>query len=56
MSLSAPRMHLQLAVCIATLHSACVSGPGEPVTRTAIQALHCAHLQSALRTARLSGD
>lgn len=60
MSLSAPPGNflcmISAAACVAALHSACVWEHRRPATRTAIQALHWAHLGSALHVAGLSGD
>lgn len=44
------------AVCVAPLHSPCVSEGRRPATRAAIQALHWAHLRAPLHVAGLSGD
>lgn len=44
------------AACYCFTFSVCMSEPSQTGTAPAIQALHCAHLQSALHIARLSGD
>lgn len=44
------------AVCVAPLHSPCVSEGRRPASRAAIQALHWAHLRAPLHVAGLSGD
>lgn len=51
-----PLMHDKRFLCAAALHSVCAFQLGEPATRTAIQALQSAHLQSVLHVSRLSGD